>query len=207
MDTMQVVFEKLREIPGVAGCWVLPDEGRKLLLQLENESNRRTNIPGIIIENEGIKDVLRRHHIVAISHSPALRHPPGPVVVLCDEKRIIGEEVPDTTQLKKISADRNVILLGTSLVLYRDRLNEARGKQLKLAYRALRFPELEKLDGIESVVSVTVGMEAHKWLVQRTGWRLDDSNLGTVLIGFNESNTQSSPEEPTKKKPESEANA
>jgi hypothetical protein len=78
-------------------------------------------------------------------------------------------------------------LLGKSLVLYRDELTQARGKPLKLAYRALPFPELEEVPGVKDVVSVTITVPVHSRFSQKAGWNPDDPNLGTVLIGFNES--------------------
>jgi hypothetical protein len=187
METIQIVLDELMTIPGVTGCWILPNSERNMVLKLEAESNLRACLPGIAVENTGIEEVMQRKHVVAISHSPALRHPPGSVVVLCNGTSIVGEEVGDHSQLARLEEDRNVILLGSSLVLYRDRLIEAKGKPLRFIYRALRFPELEKLAGIDAVASVTVGNNVHRWLTERANWNPNDPNLGTVLIGFNES--------------------
>jgi hypothetical protein len=139
------------------------------------------------IVNEGMKDVLEREHIVVISHSPALRHPPGPVVVICHEESIVGEEIWEPSRLEKLRADPTTILLGKSLVLHRDALIRARGKPLKLAYRALRFPELEDLVGVQDVISITVAFATHLHLALKAGWDTNDPDLGTVLVGFNES--------------------
>jgi hypothetical protein len=71
------------------------------------------------------------------------------------------------------------------MVLYRDALAKARGRSLTLAYRALPFPELDELDSISSVVSVTIGSFTHIRLAQKMGWDFNNPDLGTVLVGFN----------------------
>jgi hypothetical protein len=107
--------------------------------------------------------------------------------VIRDNGNIVGEEVWQSDQLKRFSADPNAILLGKSMVLYRDALARARGKRLTLTYRALPFPELDELDSITSVVSVTIGSFTHIRLSQKVGWDFNNPDLGTVLVGFNSS--------------------
>jgi hypothetical protein len=187
MDAVQSVIKRLKETPGVEGCWVLPDDERDALRQLERETNLRLGLPGMKIVNEGIKDVLGRQHVVIIHHSPVLRHPPGPIIVICDEERVVGEEIWELGRAEKLMEDPSVIMLGKSLVFHRDALTRARGKTLKLAYRALPFPELGEVPGVRDVVSVTITFYAHYVFARKAGWDERDPTLGTVLIGFNES--------------------
>lgn len=187
MDAVDCVVGRLKNTPGVVACWVLPDEDRNSLRQLEAEANLRLGLPGMEIVNEGVKDVLERQHVVVISHSPALRHPPGPIIVIYDEERVVGEEVWQPGQYEKLAKDQDALFLGKSLVLYRDALVRARGKPLKLAYKALPFPELDGTPGVKDVVSITITIPVHFRFSQKAGWNPDDPNLGTVLIGFNES--------------------
>jgi len=187
MSAVDSVVRQLMSTPGVVACWVLPDEDRAAIRQLETEANLRLALPGMDIVNEGVKQVLERQHVVVISHSPALRHPPGPIIVICDEERVVGEEIWEPSRYGKLSKDPNALFLGRSLVLYRDALARARGKRLKLTYRALPFPELEKIQGVKDVISITITIPVHFRFSQKAGWNPDDPNLGTVLIGFNES--------------------
>jgi hypothetical protein len=188
METVEAVVERLMKTPGVVACWVVPDADRDSLRQLENEANLRLGLRGMDIVNEGIRDALARQYVVIISHSPALRHPPGPIIVILDGDRIVGEEIWQPGQYERLSKDPNALFLGKSLVLYRDAVAEARGKPLKLAYRALPFPELDEVPGVRDVVSITITIPAHSRFSQKAGWNPNDPNLGTVLIGFNMSN-------------------
>jgi hypothetical protein len=187
MDVVESALKRLMDTPGVVACWVVPDEDRKALRQLETEANLQLGLPGLDIVNEGINAVLDRQHVVLVHHSPALRHPPGPIIVICDEDRIVGEEVWEPRRAEQLSEDPSAILLGKSLVLHRDALVRARGKPLKLAYRALPFLELEEVPGVQDVVSVTLTIPVHSQFAKKAGWDPDNPDLGTVLIGFNKS--------------------
>jgi hypothetical protein len=185
MDIVEAAVRRLRNTPGVVGCWILPNEDRESLRRLETESNLRLGLPGMDIVNQGIRDVLDRQHVVLISHSSELRHPPGPIIVIHDEGNIVGEEVWEPSQFEKLSKDPNAIFLGKSLVLYREALRLARGKPLKLAYKALPFPELQEIEGVKDVVSITMTIPVHLRYAQKAGWNPNDPRFGTVLIGFN----------------------
>ena len=186
MDTVQSAIERLKVTPGIVSCWVLPLEDRMPLLRLEGNANHYLALPGIEIVNEGIQDVLQRRHVVMISHSPTLRHPPGPIIVILDGEHVVAEEVWDPKCIENLSKHKNSLLLGKNLAFNREALLKARGKNLKLVYKGLPFPELEEVPGIRVVVSVTITVPVHLELSKKAGWKPDDPDLGTVLIGFNE---------------------
>ena len=134
--------------------------------------------------NEGITEVASRQHVIAIAHSPDLRHPPGPILVVSNGDEIVGEELWGDHGNESATGDSNSIILGRGLKLYRNRLTRLR-TPLKVFYRPLRFPELETLIGVRDAVSITVNTLTHVRLSQLIGWDTNDPNLGTVLIGFN----------------------
>jgi hypothetical protein len=187
MDAVEAVVKRLLATPGVVACWVVPDEDRDSLRELESSANSRLGLPGMDIVNEGIREALSRQHVVMISHSPALRHPPGPILVICNGEQIVGEEIWQPGQYERLSKDPTALFLGKSLVLHREALSQARGKPLKLAYKALPFPEIEEIPSVKDVVSITITIPVHSRFSEKAGWNPNDPNLGTVLIGFNES--------------------
>ncbi len=196
MDAVDSAIDRLKATPGVVSCWILPDEDRDVLLQLESDANRHLALPGIEIVNEGIRDVLQCQHIVVISHSAKLRHPPGPIIIISDGERVVGEEVWDPKRIEELSKDKNAILLGKNLAFDRGALIKARGKNLKLVYKGLPFPELDELPELRDVISVTITVPAHLKFARKAGWNPDDPDIGTVLIGFNASSVSVQPDRP-----------
>jgi hypothetical protein len=55
-----------------------------------------------------------------------------------------------------------------------------------LVYKGLPSPELGKVPGIRDAVSVIITVPVHLEFSRNAGWSIDDPNLGSVLIGFNE---------------------
>jgi hypothetical protein len=185
MDVTGPVLEKLRNMRGVVACWVLPQQEINSLMRLETESNLRLGLPGIPVMNEGIREVLKRKYVIAVCHSPQLRHPPGPIVTVRSDDEVAAQEIFEADRMRGFSGDPNTILVGKSLVFYRDALKRTEGKRIRLCYPALPFPELDEVVGVRDVVSVTIGYSAHSELARRAGWDSNDPNLGSVLIGFN----------------------
>jgi len=105
--------------------------------------------------------------------------------VIWDGSQVVGEEVWKSHSHVGASEDSDLIYLGRSLKLSRKGLAGSKGKLLKVCYRALRFPEVEAVNGVRDVVSVTVNAATHKHIAQVLGWDEQNPNLGTVLIGFN----------------------
>jgi len=184
-SVLESAMLRLKETQGVVSCKLLTHKERDLAMRLESTATVQDQLLGMRITNEGIVDVLSRTHVVLIAHSKELRHPPGPIVVIRDNENIVGEEIWQPDRLEKLSSDSNALLLGKSMVLYRDALARARGRPLKLSYRGLPFPELDEIDGVSDVISVTIGPFAHIRLSQNAGWDSNDPDLGTVLVGFN----------------------
>ena len=178
------VLIRLRGTSGVVACRSLTRQQMRELIETEAASNRRLGLPGLEIVNEGINVVAKRRHVVAIAHSPDLRHPPGPILVVYNGDKVVGEELW-SEQSGEAIVDSNTILLGRGLKLYRNRLTRLKGP-LKVFYRPLRFPELDTIKGVRDAVSITVNTLTHIRLSQIIGWDPSDPNLGTVLIGFNE---------------------
>jgi hypothetical protein len=187
LDSVQAAIERLKGTPGVVACWVLPDGDRETLQRLESDANHRLALPGIEIVNEGVCDVLQRQHVLVISHSPQLRHPPAPIIVILDGEDVVGEEVWEPKHIEELSKDSNSLLLGRNLAFNREALTRARGKKLRLVYKGLPFPELGEVPAIRDTISVTITIPAHLEFSKKAGWNPDDPDLGTVLIGFNDS--------------------
>jgi hypothetical protein len=186
MDVLAKVLDKIHGINGVVSSWVLPDTERGSLETLEMKSNHSMTLPGLEAVNTGLTEVLKRKHVIVVAHSRALRDPPDPTMLICSEESVLGQLVQDSEQIEQLMTDPNAICLGKGFFLYIDAIQRAKGRPLKLVYPGVRFPELEDVEGIRDIVSVTIGAQGHNHLLQIAGWNTTDSDLATLLVGFND---------------------
>jgi hypothetical protein len=183
LNPLEVVISKLRSINGVIDTWSVDSSERAPILRIEDSQSR--TFVGLPIENVGLREVLQREFVICIKHSSTLRHPPKPILIIMADKDVVGEEVWEKDQVARFERDPNAIFLGKSFVLFRDRLNAAKGKTLRFVFESQRFPEIESTLGVCDVASVTVSPATDLYIKRKAGWDLADLDKGTVLVGFN----------------------
>jgi len=184
LDALDAVVGKLRSVEGVMDVFLLDALDKKTIIELEEKATESAGLAGLSIVNEGAKDALRRHFVVCINHSPTLRHPQKPILVLATDDEILGQEVWEQSQITSLQGNPNAIFLGKGFVLFRDKLNAARKSALRFVYGPQSFPEIEALPNVHRVVSATVSPATDLYVKKKAGWDSTDPNRGTVLIGF-----------------------
>jgi hypothetical protein len=187
VDPVDAVVRKLRSVEGVMDVWQLDVADKKTILQLEEKASESAGLMGLAIVNEGAKLALERNLVVCINHSPTLRHPPKPILVLATDKDIVGRELWKRDEIMRFEADPNTIFLGKGFVLFRDKLNAARKRPLRFEYGPQGFPEIETIQNVCDVVSATVSPATDLYIKSKAKWDPTDPDRGTVLIGFNAS--------------------
>ena len=188
MNPLDAVVRKLRSVEGIMDVWQLDDADKKTILQLEEKASESAGLIGLAIVNVAARLALDRKFVVCINHSPTLRHPPGPILVLSTGNDIVGREVWKPDEITTFQADPNKIFLGKGFVLFRDKLNAARERPLRFEYGPQGFPEIETIQNVRGVVSATVSPATDLYVKGRAKWNTTDPDIGTVLIGFNTSN-------------------
>ena len=187
MDPLDAVDRKLRSVEGVMDVLILDASDKKAILELEKKASESAALVGLTIVNEGARLALQRNFAVCINHSPALRHPAKPILVLARDKEIVGEELWKHDEITRFQADPNAIFLGKGFVLFRDRVNTASKSPLRFEYGPQSFPEIETIQNVSDVVSATVSPATDLYVKEKAKWDTIDPDRGTVLIGFNAS--------------------
>jgi hypothetical protein len=185
MDPLDAAVRKLRSVEGVMDVCLLDAADKKTILELEEKASESVRLVGLRIVNEAAKQALQREFVVCINHSPTLRHPPMPILVLATDEEIVGQEVWEQSEITRFEADPNAIFLGKGFVLFRDKLNNARRSPLTFEYGPQGFPEIETIQNVCDVVSATVSPATDLYVKRKAKWDTTDPSRGTVLIGFN----------------------
>lgn len=179
------IFEKvesvLKSIKGAIDIKRLSSENRAKILELEKAFEEETLMQSRRFYNEGIREVLDRQVVMVLAHNKDFRHPPEPFVKWRLGGVDIGEEVWDAEVLEELKRRKDVLLIGNTFVIYRNRLKDSPLVDFVILFPTLSFPELEGLDGIKDIVSASPSAPTDIYIKSIMGW---DSKLGIILIGF-----------------------
>lgn len=180
------VIEVLRNLEGVIEAFALKAETRKQLKDIESGVKATLDIE---VKNTGLDECLRREHVVGIIKDKRFRPPPSPTVLLVgDNGAILGEEVLPGLR-SNYEGKQDLIFLSDDFVIYTDRKPTRREFFLM---PPISFPEIERIPGIENVVSCSP--TALGDVLVRTSHELeDDPKLASVLIGFDIGRTKRDP--------------
>jgi hypothetical protein len=186
VDPLDTVVYKLRSIDGIIDIWHVEDSDKKAILELEKSANENAGLAiGVEIVNKGAAVALQREFVLCVNHSPVLRHPSKPILILAAGEEVVGEEVWEKDRLASLHADSNALFLGRGFVLFKDRVNRLRERRLRFEYGPQDFPEVGTIQGVRDVVSATISPAADVYVKRMAKWSTTDPDIGTVLIGFN----------------------
>jgi hypothetical protein len=177
----------LRSTRGILDVKWLDQEARIKISEIENDfsKNGLSGLGGYY--NEGVKDVLSKKQICVVLNNNEFRHATEPSLFWVAGDIVIGEEVTDDTLLQRYKEKNTVKILRKRFVLHFDRMKEARGHPPVFIIRGLPFHEIEGIDGIHDILSASPVGSLDVYFKKRYGWDINASDLGTILIGFNQS--------------------
>ncbi len=165
----EAVIRRVRALQGVVRAEFLETADREAV---------RTRRTPEAAENRGVDEVLSRARALCLFKDVTFRPPPEPTVLLVDDARtVLGREL---VAGESPPSERRVAFLGKDFVLYA-------GARPAGSYRFLlppvRFPELERLDGVTRVVSASPDTPQDEYL--RSRHRIPaGKELASVLVGY-----------------------
>ncbi len=166
------VLRTIRGLKGVIRAEYLDATDRGALVRLATSS---------AADNRGVADVLARERVLSLFKDRTFRPPPEPTVLLVDDAgNVLGRELV-TEEDRRASADRRLAYLGKDFVL----LPGVRPSgSMRFLLPPVRFPELERMRGVDRVVSASPDPPQDEHLRNRFG--VPSSNeLASILVGFN----------------------
>ena len=140
MDPLDAVVRKLRSVEGVMDVWQLDAADKKTILQLEEKASESAGLMGLAIVNEGAKLALERNFVFCINHSPTLRHPPKPILVLTTDKDIVGREAMEARRDHEISSRSQHNIPRQGFRPLPGQAERCKGKATQIRVRTARFP-------------------------------------------------------------------
>jgi len=179
------VEQALRDTKGILDVGWIDEQDRQTIRQLEEEMQKR-GLGGLgKYLNEGVLKVLGSQMVCVVLNNNDFRHATEPCLSWVVGDVVIGEEVSDQERLESLKRSEGVKVIGKNFVVFADRVKQTAGRQPTFVFRALAFPELEGIPGVEEVISASPHGAADLYLKERFGWDAGKPELGTILIGFN----------------------
>ena len=182
----------LKKIKGVREVCELTNEEKKEALRIEVESEKKAVSGFMRCYNAGMRSVVEKEVVLAILHDENYRYPPETVQLICGGE-VVGEEVREKERAEELKKRRDVLWLGDTFVIYKDRLPRGYRKKMMSGSIYIFIPpmsvkELEKVDRIYGVVEAMPSTPTDLYLKDRLKLRgIDVSHpkLGVALVGFN----------------------
>lgn len=177
-------IKTIKKMNGVIGVHELQNEDIKFLN--DSEFSRKGDLIPVI--NTGLEECLKRDHILLLIKNSHFRCAPDPTVLLITDKgRILGQEILSDEENEKYQHREDVYFLSKDFILFKIDKNTTRlgnEKQLFLL-PPIAFPELNNIEGIDSIVSCSPSTEGDYYLKNKYGYP-DDPGLASILVGFSE---------------------
>ncbi|RSN72852.1 MAG: hypothetical protein DSO07_07460 [Thermoproteota archaeon] len=184
------VMKRLSCIKGVSDIILLPDELKRKILELEvcEESDPKNFFRRY---NAGVREVLKRDYVLVALTNEEYVYPPEPIELICFGETV-GMELRDKSMVEKYRNDENVILLGDSFVIFKDKLPFDSTKRALVGEIKLFIPPMSVgIEPPEGVYGLVLGMPSSNaceflknWLKEK-GVDVSNKNLGLILVGFN----------------------
>ncbi|MEM3708443.1 MAG: hypothetical protein QXF43_02225 [Nitrososphaerales archaeon] len=189
--TRKAVIDKvvsiLKNIKGVHAVCELEKEECKTLLEREMEAEKCI-LGGMGRSfNAGMREVLKREIVLAILHSNEYCWPPEKIQIV-SMGEVIGEEIRCEEELKKFKERKDIILIGNTFVICKDKVSKVLSQTSYFLFPPLSVPELKDVDEIYGVVAAMPSPPVDRYIkekMRRFGIEVDRRDLGTELIGFN----------------------
>ncbi len=189
------VEKALLDTKGILAVGWLSDHDRQTIRQFEEELQER-GLGGLgKYCNEGVLKVLGSQMVCVVLNNNDFRHATEPCLFWVVGEVVIGEEVSDRERLEALKQRPEVKVIGRNFVIFADKIKQTAGQQPSFVFRALAFPEIEGIPGVEEVLSASPHGAADLYLKERFGWEAGKPELGTILIGFNLGSGVSGPQD------------
>jgi hypothetical protein len=174
LEEIQKVLSGLR---GVKYTFFLTRQMRAGLGRIEKQY---PSLGPLTVQNDGVLQCLKRHHVACIIKDKTFRGPPHATVVLVNEEgRVIGREILHGEKLKEGTASKT-IFLGKDFVIF---YGKGSGKGARFVLPPVSFKEVEKIRGTSAVISSSPSTYGDLFLRESAGLD-DDPKLASILIGF-----------------------
>jgi hypothetical protein len=184
-DIIQDVLCRIKAMKGVEETYILNEEDKEKILELEKKAEGAVLMGMGIGDNQGIKEVLKRQLIIAFTTNMDYVWPEGPNVILMQYGEKVGEDVYDPEKLEECKKCRDMVVMG-NFVIYRSAVpkpKDAKKEPITVVLPPQKCEDLECVEGLTGIVMASPSTPTDEYIRSVMGLR-PATGMGTFIIGF-----------------------
>ncbi len=184
-NVIQDVICRIKAIKGVDETYILNEEDKEKVLELEKKAEGAVLMGLGVGDNQGIKEVFKRQVIIAFTTNMNYVWPEGPNVVLMQFGEKIGEDVYDPEKLEECKKCKDMVVMG-NFVIYRSAVpkpKDAKKEPITVVLPPQKCQELECINGVDNIILGSPSTPSDEYLRSVMGLK-PEIGRGTFIIGL-----------------------
>lgn len=178
----------LKSIEGFVASTKLNQKDIKEILELEEKAEKLTVFGMVPAKNQGVRNVLKKELVYVVAYYPIffsnykdISHSSS--VIMTSGKKIIGEEIIDIQKLNEYKKRNDVVIIGSSFVLYTDKIRKSKSEAI-IVLPERPFHPFNNLSNATNIISGSPSPPVDNYLKLKMNVDGTDPNIGTVLVGL-----------------------
>jgi hypothetical protein len=184
-NVIQDVICRIKAMKGVEDTYVLSEEDKEKILELEKKAEGAVLMGLGVGDNQGIKEVFKRQIIIAFTTNMDYVWPEGPNVVLMQYGEKIGEDIYDSEKLEECKKCDDMLVMG-NFVIYKNTMPKPGGgkkEPITVVLPPQKCQDVECVEGVTNVVIASPSTPSDEYIRSLMGLK-PAVGLGTFIIGF-----------------------
>ena len=185
-NIIQDVICRIKAIKGVEETYILNEEDKEKVLELEKKAEGAVLMGLGVGDNQGIKEVFKRQVIIAFTTNMDYVWPEGPNVILMQFGEKVGEDVYDPEKLEECKKCKDMVVMG-NFVIYRSAVpkpKDAKKEPITVVLPPQKCQELECVNGVDQYCTRHL-LPPHRMSIIRSVMGLKpEIGRGTFIIGL-----------------------
>lgn len=184
-DIIELVTSSIKEIKGVGEVYVLTDEDRAVISDLEKKADQMTLMGLGIGDNKGVKQVLNNDVMMAFTTDMDYEWPPAPNVVLMHDGCVVGEDVDDECKLDELKNCEDHLVIGNIVLFDKSVIKnmDVAKNPLVVVLPPKPCSEAECLNGVCNAHLASPSPPSDEYIKNKIGFE-HVQGTGTFLLGF-----------------------
>ena len=185
-EIIENVERQIKSVKGVDETYILNDDDRLKIDELETKANQMTLMGLGIGDNKGVKCVMECDVVMSFTTDMDYQWPPDPNVILMQNGEVVGEDISDPEKLKEWEQNKDALVIGNIVIYGKSVLSTLKGKSnpLVVVMPPKECPAVENVLGVREAILASPSPPTDEYLKERMNLGCEHG-IGTFLLGIN----------------------